>query len=44
MFTDTVSVEGAVPEVGVTLNQFPVLLGVAVQFSVPPPVFVMLTV
>ena len=39
LFIDTVSVEGAVPEVGLTVIH--VLLSVAVQLSVPTPVLVM---
>jgi hypothetical protein len=39
MSTDTVVVEGAVPDVGLTLSH--VALSLAVQFSVPPPVLVM---
>ena len=35
MFTDTVTVDGAVPEFGLTDNQ--VLLSLALQVSVPPP-------
>ena len=39
MLTETVTAEGAVPEVGLTLSH--VALSVALQFNVPPPVLVM---
>jgi hypothetical protein len=38
--TDTVSVEGAVPEAGETLSQVAVEAAVAVQLSVPLALFV----
>src|SRR5450756_2089220 len=46
MFAETVSVPLFVPEAGETPSQFPpeVVLDVAVQFSVPPPLFDTLTV
>ena len=44
MLTETVSVEGAVPDWGETLSQLDPEVTLAVQFNVPLPLLEMLTV